>query len=225
MLYRLAAALTILLTGCTSIRTPAGPTCVSCKPYIVRGSWYFPQKYYEYDETGLASYYGQECHGKPKATGAPFNKMAMTAAHRTLPLPSVVRVTSLVTGKSVIVIVDDRGPYCYRGRIIDLSYGVAKMLGIADTKPSMVRVQCLVADSLKLSRYIHSYCRNRKDPFGRTWAQLYFQEILGIGPKYYGASEEPKTSAPKAHPPQKKKKPKRLGSYIRYTSKKSNKSH
>ncbi|MDR1233838.1 MAG: septal ring lytic transglycosylase RlpA family protein [Holosporales bacterium] len=198
-----------ILYGCTPVKTPAGPTRISCRPYFVRGSWYYPQTHYEYDETGLASWYGPECHGKPKATGEAFNKLTMTAAHRTLPLPSVVKVTSLVNGKSIIVVVDDRGPYGYRGRIIDLSYGAAKNLGVSRLKPSMVRVQCLVSDSLNLSRYIHSYCKRRKDPFGRTWAQLYFQEILGIRPQYYAAHKMPTDE-----PVRGKRKPKRLGSYI-----------
>jgi rare lipoprotein A (peptidoglycan hydrolase) len=175
--------ISIFLAGCGTVKTPAGPTCVSCKPYLVRGSWYHPQTFYEYDEIGLASWYGDDCHGKMKATGEKFNKLAMTAAHRTLPLPSVVRVTNLRNGKSVIVVVDDRGPYCYTGRIIDLSYGAAKVLDLHRYKPSAVRVQTLVADSIKLSRYIATHCRRRKDPFGRTWAQLYFQEILGINPR------------------------------------------
>jgi rare lipoprotein A len=137
-----------------------------------------------------------------KATGEKFNKNAMTAAHRTLPLPSVVRVTNLRNGKSVILVVDDRGPYCYTGRIIDLSYGAAKVLDLHRFKPSEVRVQTLVADSIKLSRYIATYCKNRKDPFGRTWAQLYFQEILGINPKR-------RTSLTK------QPRPKRLGRYLK----------
>ncbi|MDR1034333.1 MAG: septal ring lytic transglycosylase RlpA family protein [Holosporales bacterium] len=141
--------------------------------------------FYEYDEVGLASWYGDDFHGKMKATGERFNKMAMTAAHRTLPLPSVVRVTNLRNGKSVIVIIDDRGPYCYAGRIIDLSYGAARALNLHRHKPSPVRVQTMVADSVKLSRYIATHCKKRRDPFGRTWAQLYFQEILGSNPKRY----------------------------------------
>lgn len=175
----------IFLVGCVGVKTPTGKTCVSCKPYFCRGSWHFPQNYYEYDEVGLASWYGDDCHGKPKATGEPFDKMSMTAAHKTLPIPSVVKVTNLRTGKSIVVVVDDRGPYVYKGRIIDLSYGASKALDLHTYKPSQVRVQTLVADSLKLSNYIANYCNKRKDPFGRSWAQLYFQEIRGINMKTY----------------------------------------
>jgi rare lipoprotein A (peptidoglycan hydrolase) len=160
-------------------KTPAGPVCVSCKPYYCRGSWHYPQTYYEYDEVGLASWYGADCHGKPKANGELFDMMAMTAAHKTLPIPSVVKVTSMRNGRSVILVIDDRGPFVYKGRIIDLSYGAAKALDIHNIKPSSVRVQTLVTDSLKLSCYIKHYCKNKRDPFGRSWSQLYRQEIRG----------------------------------------------
>ncbi|MDR2458948.1 MAG: septal ring lytic transglycosylase RlpA family protein [Holosporales bacterium] len=200
---RTIAIVTATLTGCTGVhRTPVGPTCVSCKPYYCRGSWHHPQLYYEYDEVGLASWYGDDCHGKKKATGEPFDKMAMTAAHKTLPLPSVVKVTSLVTGKSVVVIIDDRGPYVYAGRIIDLSYGAAMRLGIHNRKPSKVRVEVLVEDSVKLSRYIAAYCCNRRDPFGRTWNQLYFQEINRMAmpvPMYTSEASNYKSSIRRAH--------------------------
>jgi rare lipoprotein A len=173
------------LAGCTGVRTPVGPTHVSCKPYNVRGAWYYPQKFYEYDEVGLASWYGggDGCRGKPKATGEKFDHMSMTAAHRTLPIPSVARVTNLRNGKSVIVVVDDRGPYSYKGRIIDLSFAAARALDLHRYKPSPVRVQVLAGDSLRLSQYIATHCKCRRDPYGRKWVQLYFQEVLKISPR------------------------------------------
>ncbi len=166
-------------------RTHVGPTCVSCRPYFCRGSWHYPQDFYEYDEVGLASWYGQDCHGKPKATGEKFDKMDMTAAHKTLPLPTVVRVTNLRNNKSIVVVVDDRGPFYYKGRIIDLSYGVAKYLDLHRFKPSPVRVQALVSDSLKLSHYIAKNCKHRKDKYGRSWYEVYAQEIAKISPRVY----------------------------------------
>jgi rare lipoprotein A len=169
----------ILVVGCSGPKTPAGPTCISCKPYFCRGTWHHPQTYYEYDEVGLASWYGKDFHGKPKATGEAFDMMTMTAAHKTLPLPSVVKVTNLKNGKSVIVVVDDRGPFVYKGRIIDLSYGAAKALDMHNKKPGPVRIQTLVTDSLKLSKYIGSHCESKRDHFGRTWVQIYYQEIRG----------------------------------------------
>lgn len=186
------------VVGCTTMRTPIGPTCVSCKPYYCRGSWHYPQTYYEYNEIGLASWYGDDFHGKSKATGEPFNKNAFTAAHKTLPIPSIVRVTNLRNRRSIIVLIDDRGPFCYEGRIIDLSYGAARALDIHRFKPSMVRVECLVTESLKLSQYIAKNCRRKRDPKGRTWLQLYNQEIAKTHPvKYYNTAVEKriKTSA------------------------------
>ncbi len=174
-----------LLCGCSSVKTPAGPTCVSCKPYYCRGSWHYPQTFYEYDQIGLASWYGNDCHGNPKATGEPFDQYAFTAAHKTLPIPSIVRVTNLQNNRSIVVLIDDRGPFVYKGRIIDLSYGAAKALDLHRCKPSPVRVECLVEDSLKLSKYISMHCRNRRDPMGRTWIQLYFQEIAKTHPIQY----------------------------------------
>lgn len=176
--------LTTFLVGC-GIRTPVGPVHMSSKTYFCRGQWHYPQNYYEYDEVGIASWYGYDCHGKLKANGEKFNKTALTAAHKTLPIPSVVKVTSYKTGKSVIVVIDDRGPFVYRGRIIDLSYNAAKELGIHKFKPSPVRVQTLVEDSLKLSHYIARHCKKRRDPKGRSWAELYFQEIKGKRNKSY----------------------------------------
>ncbi|MDR1390859.1 MAG: septal ring lytic transglycosylase RlpA family protein [Holosporales bacterium] len=174
----------IFLTAC-SVKTPVGPVNVSGTKYYCRGEWHYPQNYYEYDEVGLGSWYGDKFQGRPKATGEKFDKLEMTAAHRTLPIPSVARVTSLKTGKSIIVVVDDRGPFCYKGRIIDLSYGAAKSLGIHNSKPSTVRIQVLVSDSLVLSRYIAKNCKKRKDPSGRSWAQLYFQEIRKSTPVHF----------------------------------------
>jgi rare lipoprotein A len=187
VLYALA------LAGCTSVKTPVGPTHVSCKPYSVRGTWYYPQKFYEYDEVGLASWYGSRdgFDGRPKATGEKFDHMSMTAAHRTLPIPSVAKVTNLRNGKSVIVVIDDRGPYCYKGRIIDLSFAAARALDLHRYKPSPVRVQVLVGDSLRLSQYIATHCKCRRDPHGRRWVQLYFQEILKISPRRYNNNQMP----------------------------------
>lgn len=181
----LVLATALLLCGCSTHKTYTGGTNVSSKPYFCRGRWYYPQNYYEYNEVGLASWYGAEFHGKFKATGEKFNRFDMTAAHRTLPLPTVVKVTSLLTNKSVVLVVDDRGPYVYKGRIIDLSYGAAVALGIANFKPSKVRVTSLPNDSLRLSNYIRRHCKKRRDPHGRSWSELYFQEIARTQPRVY----------------------------------------
>jgi rare lipoprotein A len=96
----------------------------------------------DYHAEGKASYYGAYHHGKKTASGERFDQNALTAAHRTLPFGSRVRVTNLRNAKSVIVRVNDRGPYA-RGRIIDLSKQAARQLGMLNAGIATVRVQQL----------------------------------------------------------------------------------
>lgn len=98
--------------------------------------------YVRAEETGLASWYGPGFHGRPTASGEPFNQNAMTAAHRELPLRSLARVTNLETGESVLVRINDRGPFV-DGRIIDLSRAAADELGFIDEGLAPVRVEAL----------------------------------------------------------------------------------
>lgn len=180
----------ILFSGCSSSlkQTSVEGLCGSCKPYYVRGSWHYPQTHYEYDEEGLASWYGPRFHGKPKPMGEKFNQHAMTAAHKTLPLPTIAKVTNLENGKSVVVLIDDRGPFVYDGRIIDLSMEAAKQLGSYQKGTARVRVQALVEESKALAEYLAKYGHHmKKDRLKRTWLQIYEQEInggnhLGDGP-------------------------------------------
>lgn len=97
------------------------------KPYQVRGKWYYPKEDRGYRKVGLASWYGDAFHGRLTANGEIYDKTHLTAAHPTMPLPSYARVTNAQTGSSVIVRVNDRGPYA-DGRIIDLSQRAAEML-------------------------------------------------------------------------------------------------
>jgi len=94
-------------------------------------------------QEGLASWYGGELHGGPTASGERFNKNAMTAAHRTLPIGTRVRVTSKRNGRSVEVRINDRGPFGNRGRIIDLSEAAAKRLDMIDAGVVPVRLEVL----------------------------------------------------------------------------------
>ena len=96
-----------------------------------------------YVERGLASWYGTKFHGRRTSSGEPYDMYAMTAAHRTLPLPSYVRVTNLENGRSIVVRVNDRGPF-HANRIIDLSYAAATKLGIAERGTGMVEVRAIV---------------------------------------------------------------------------------
>ena len=91
---------------------------------------------------GIASYYGREFHGKRTASGEIYNMRKYTAAHRTLPFGSIVRVTNLSNGRSVKVRINDRGPFV-KGRIIDLSYGAARKLGIIESGTAKVRIDVL----------------------------------------------------------------------------------
>jgi len=97
------------------------------KPYQVRGQWYYPQEVANYSKTGKASWYGDAFHGRLTANGEIYDMTHLTAAHPTLPLPSYARVTNLDNGHSVIVRVNDRGPFS-PGRIIDLSRRAAELL-------------------------------------------------------------------------------------------------
>ena len=175
------------MSGCSEPAVKVGPTCVSCKPYYCAGAWHYPQRHYSYNKVGIASWYGAAFHGKLKANQLPFNMYSMTAAHKTLPLPSVVRVTNLQNGKSVIVVVDDRGPYKYKGRIIDLSYRAAQTLGMSVCGKAMVRVECLQEESLMLSQLVKKYRRDKKK-CKMDWYKIYVNEIANQKAKIHDVS-------------------------------------
>jgi len=112
-------------------------------PYKVAGRWYKPMpNVTAYDKSGIASWYGRDFHGKRTANGEIYDMHALSAAHKTLPLPTLVRVTNLDNGRTVIVRVNDRGPFV-KERLIDLSYAAARQLGYADRGTAHVRVQTL----------------------------------------------------------------------------------
>jgi len=97
-----------------------------------------------YDERGIASWYGADFHGRPTSSGEPYDMYQVTAAHRTLPLPSYVEVTNLANGRSVIVRVNDRGPFHDPdSRIIDVSYAAATKLGMVGSGTANVRVRAI----------------------------------------------------------------------------------
>src|SRR3984957_18321542 len=112
------------------------------QPYQIEGTWYYPREQPDYDETGIASWYGPTFHGKHTANGETFDSGALTAAHRTLPMPVNVRVTNLDNGRSIVLRVNDRGPYA-RGRIIDVSARAAQLLGYDVIGTARVRVQIM----------------------------------------------------------------------------------
>jgi rare lipoprotein A len=113
-------------------------------PYTVAGHIYVPQDNPHYRADGVASWYGSDFHGRSTANGEIFDAEAITAAHPTLPLPSYVRVTNLSNGRSLIVRVNDRGPYA-ANRIIDVSKRAAYLLGFTVSGTAWVRVEYVEA--------------------------------------------------------------------------------
>lgn len=116
------------------------------KPYTVLGQTYVPRETYEYVETGIASWYGPGFHGSKTASGEQYDQHEMTAAHRTLQMPSLVRVTNLSNGKSVIVRVNDRGPFS-KSRVMDVSQLAAKNLGMIGPGTAKVKIELMPAES------------------------------------------------------------------------------
>ena len=114
------------------------------RPYAVLGREYVPATSLKsYRERGIASWYGRKFHGQKTSIGETYDMYGMTAAHPTLPIPSYARVTSVASGKSVVVRVNDRGPFLH-GRIIDLSYAAAHRIGIAQNGSGEVDVQAIL---------------------------------------------------------------------------------
>jgi rare lipoprotein A len=159
-------ALAILLAGCNTARMvqavgqPGGSETIPQTryivgvPYRINGVWYYPEENFSYDRTGIASFYGGEragvdFHGRLTANGEVYDMNAMTAAHNTLPLPTLVRVTHLENGRSIVVRVNDRGPFV-NNRIIDLSRRGAQLLGYERSGTATVRVQVLGEESRQL---------------------------------------------------------------------------
>ncbi|MBU2887613.1 septal ring lytic transglycosylase RlpA family protein [Gilvimarinus agarilyticus] len=121
-------------------RTRAG----NKNPYTVLGkTYYLLEDETRYKERGIASWYGKKFHGHDTSNGEVYDMYGMTAAHKTLPIPSYVRVTHLDNNRSVVVRVNDRGPF-HEGRIIDLSYAAAQKLGIASAGTGPVEVEIIV---------------------------------------------------------------------------------
>lgn len=111
--------------------------------YVVFGKRYYVMKSSKgYHERGIASWYGTQFHAKRTSSGEPYSMLTMTAAHKTLPLPTYAQVTNLKNGKHIVVKINDRGPF-HENRIIDLSYVAAKKLGITATGTGLVEVVAL----------------------------------------------------------------------------------
>jgi rare lipoprotein A len=117
------------------------------RPYVVLGQTFTPMTELQpYKARGVATWYGRRYHGKQTSTGEPYDMYSMTAAHPTLPLPSYVRVTNVVSAKSVIVRVNDRGPFI-DNRLIDLSYTAAHRIGVLAGGSAVVEVEAILPDA------------------------------------------------------------------------------
>lgn len=123
-------------------------------PYQIQGVWYYPAEDYAYNETGIASWYGPNFHEKSTANGEVFDQNDVSAAHRTLPLPSLVRVTNLENGRSLVVRVNDRGPFAH-SRILDVSRRTAQLLGFDQQGTARVRVEILPQESMALKQQLN----------------------------------------------------------------------
>jgi rare lipoprotein A len=144
----LACALVLTLTACGSsgpapVKPAApGPHFKVGQPYQINGHWYYPRFVTEYQATGIASWYGESYHGRQTANGEIYDMYALTAAHPTLQLPSVVEVVNLENGRSLTLRVNDRGPFV-DDRLIDLSLAAARELGFERQGLAPVQVRYL----------------------------------------------------------------------------------
>src|SRR5580700_9960664 len=158
----LCVVLGFLLTACASSGPEFGnnhhagyhrgqPSYKVGAAYQINGVWYHPRVDYDYDETGLASWYGEAFDGQATANGEIYNLNELSAAHKTLPLPSVVEVTNQRNGRSLRLRVNDRGPYV-EGRIIDVSRRASQLLGFETAGTTPVRVRILKDESIQVAQ-------------------------------------------------------------------------
>ena len=133
----------LLVQGCFNSKKPPDRPAGYSKPYRVMGKWYQPIPYSQgFQQQGIASWYGKKFHGRKTSSGEIYNMYAVSAAHKTLPLGTYVRVHNLKNNKKLDVRINDRGPFV-RGRIIDLSYGAAKKIGMAGAGTAPVKIWAL----------------------------------------------------------------------------------
>jgi rare lipoprotein A len=145
----LACALVLTLAACGSSAPEAPPAAAGPgphfkigQPYKINGRWYYPEFVSEYEAIGVASWYGHSYHGRLTANGEVYDMYALTAAHPTLQLPSVVEVVNLENGRSLVLRVNDRGPFV-KNRLIDLSLAAARELGFERQGLAQVQVRYL----------------------------------------------------------------------------------
>lgn len=192
--------ITLNMTACSEIEfgsamykkfnRPAGDASKGAlkvgKPYTVMGKTYYPAETYDYVETGIASWYGPGFHANKTANGERYDQNELTAAHRTLQMPSLVKVTNLDNGRSVVVRVNDRGPFA-RGRIMDVSAKAAELLGMVRTGTARVKLELLANES----RALANAARNGKSTKG---VEVAFNQTGQLPGGYYVAPQGPVAS-------------------------------
>jgi rare lipoprotein A len=188
-----AAQATKKIEGAGGVRSPSASGAYKVgNPYQIDGVWYYPAEDYAYDETGIASWYGPDFHGKLTASGERYDMNDVTAAHKTLPMPSMVRVTNLENGRSLVMRVNDRGPFV-RGRIIDLSRRSAQLLGVHAPGTAKVRVQILPEESKQVKTAALAGVRGN--------VVVASAEPVTVGPPPIVPTSAPVTVAPPPLPP------------------------
>ena len=150
-----AALLVAVLHGCASGPPPVSQG--SPKPYKVSGKWYQPLAHSnDFRERGIASWYGQKFHGRKTASGEVYNMYDLTAAHKTLPLGTKVKVLNRSNNRTVVVKVNDRGPFV-RGRIIDLSYAAAKKINMVGSGTAPVEIMAVGGTGGRVDYYTGNF--------------------------------------------------------------------
>ena len=134
---------------------PAGGVYKVGDPYQIDGVWYYPAEDYSYVEEGIASWYGPDFHGKRTANGERYDMNELTAAHPTLPLPSVVNVTNLANGRQIKLRINDRGPF-KSNRVIDVSRRAAQLLDFQTMGTTRVRIEIDASESLTIKNLMLS---------------------------------------------------------------------
>jgi len=182
-------AVSLFLAGCASsapevASKPRGKFRVgqpnyTTKSYQINGVWYYPKVDYGYDQTGIASWYGEQFNLRPTADGEIFDMNQLSAAHKTLPLPSVVEVTNLQNGRELRLRVNDRGPFV-DDRLIDVSRRAAQLLGFERSGTAPVRVKVLKEESIQVAE---AALRGEVGPVGiAEGAQARRTEIAAAAP-------------------------------------------
>jgi rare lipoprotein A len=178
-----------------------GGTYTVGKPYRVAGKTYVPQDNPRYSAVGLASWYGSAFHGRMTANGEVYDVNELTAAHPTLPLPSYARVTNLENGRSVVVRINDRGPFA-RNRVIDVSRAAADMLAFRDEGTARVEVDYVGParmDGLDHDMLVASYRGPGSQP-GRGWGNAQLASAPALRSGVMLASAAPASAAPRIRP-------------------------